>query len=79
MAIGVVWLLLGLFYWIAILIGALLVFVAAPKGRRALRVAAYFAIVGLTVASSALIPAIGVWIWGPVLFVAAIPLGSLME
>ena len=79
MAIGVVWPLLGLFYWAAILIGALVIFAGAPKGRRALREAAYFAIVGLTVASTALIPAIGAWVWVPVFFVASIPVAAFKQ
>ncbi|MSR62924.1 MAG: hypothetical protein EXS08_10820 [Planctomycetes bacterium] len=79
MAVGVIWLLLGLFYWAAILIGAWVVFVGAPKGSRALREAAYFGTVGLTIASTALVPAIGVWVWLPVLFVAAYPFLALKE
>ncbi len=50
MAVGVIWLVLGLLYWTAILTGALMVFAHAPKGRLALREMGYFAAVGLVAA-----------------------------
>ena len=73
MAMGVVWLVLGLLYWSAILIGAFAVFVRARKGRRALCVAGYFIGVGILVASTAMFPPIGAWVWTPIFFVLMLP------
>jgi hypothetical protein len=79
MAIAPVWLLLGLCYWAAILFGGLLVFTTAPKGRRVRREAAYCATATLTIASTALVPVIGIWVWMPVVIFAMIPIHAIKE
>ena len=77
MAIGVVWLVVGLLWWGAILAGACAAFVSRPKGRRARFVAGYFAVVGGLVGSTALFPTVAVWVWLPIFFVLLIPVLEL--
>ena len=77
MAIGIVWFLVGLLWWGAILVGAFGVYSCYPRGRRAGRVVVCFASATVVVASTALLPSVGAGVWVPIFFVLSLPVVAL--
>jgi hypothetical protein len=75
--IGIVWILLGLLWWVAILTGELVVCLRSPKGQRTLRSAAYVLSVGLVVGVCYLVPLLRIVVAIPIMFLPRVILDGL--
>ena len=78
MAIALVWFVLGCVWWTLILGSLTVVGLRARKGRRARAVAVLAAAEGVLIWGTSFIPAIGMWIYTPVLFVGLTPVVAML-
>jgi len=70
---------LGFFWWTAILTSLVVVAVRVPRERRKRVVASVAAVEAALVSSTALVPVVGVFVWFPILCVAALPVAVVCD